>query len=240
MPAVAIQPSPAETATQTVAISSPEANVTRAEIALRQTGAVPIVPGVLLAATGTAGARAIATQQAIDASTIRQAAGILDCNTIDFEILQPPIEVRTLAGAVVPVELRWRVRNKATEPVCQWGQAGEESKILSATLVGGTSGASTPVKLKWLQDNEYDLSLDVQLSPGCYVLSWRLMLPKTGLPEGPALQARVGDCALTAYPTPTLTLTPCPSITYPCHCTKECSGRTCETVCDTCTREVCD
>ena len=168
--------------------------------------------------------------------------GSFDCDKIDFEILQPPIAVQTLAlGAVnvVNVELTWYVKNRATEFACQWGQAGEESQILRATLVGGPGNTGSPVKLTWIQDDEYDLSLVIQLSPGSYALSWKLVLPKTGLPAGPTLAARAVVGPLTVYPTPTPTVTPCPTISYDCDCRKVCDGRDCKIVCDTCIKEAC-
>ena len=242
--AVAIQPSPTETATPTIATPSPEAFVTRTEVALSQTTVIPIISGGPAAATGTAEALATATQQAMDEAATRQAARLLDCDKIDFAILQPPVEARTVApGAVnvVNVELTWHVKNNATEFACQWGQAGEESQLLRATRVGEPGSTGTPVKLKWIQDDEYDLSLVVLLSQGSYALSWRLLLPKTSLPGGPALAAQVLVGALTRYPTQTPTVTSCPTITYDCKCRQVCVGRDlCTTVCDdTCTKEVC-
>lgn len=242
VPVVALQPSPTEIATQDVATPSPGVLETTAEVATRQAEVLTIFPGVLIAATGTAEARAIATQETLDVTTTRQAATLLDCDKIDFEILQPPIEAQTVApGAVnvVNVGLTWHVKNKATEFACQWGQAGEESQILRAALVGGPGNTGSPVKLKWIQDDEYDLSLVVLLSPGTYALSWRLVLPKTSLPGGPALAARVVVGPLTVYPTQTPTVTPCPTVTYECGCRRECSGRECPLVCDKCTKEVC-
>jgi serine/threonine protein kinase len=243
VPAVAIQLSPTETATQIVATPSPEAVVTRTEVALSQTTVIPIISGGPAAATGTAEARAMATQKATDEAATRQAARLLDCDKIDFEILRPPNAAQTVVpGAVnvVNVGLTWHVKNKATEFACQWGQAGEESQILRALLVGGSGNTGSPVKLKWIQDDEYDLSLVVLLSPGYYALSWRLVLPKTSLPQGPALAAQVVVGPLTVYPTQTPTVTPCPTISYPCGCIQVCSPRgECTKECDTCTKEVC-
>jgi hypothetical protein len=192
--------------------------------------------------TRTAQAGAMATQEAMDATSTQQAARLLDCDKIDFDILQPPVEAGTVAPDavnVVTVELTWHVKNKAAEFACQWGQAGEESQLLRALLVGGSGNTGSPVRLKWIQGDEYDLSLDVQLSPGSYALSWRLVLPKTSLPAGPALAARVVVGLPTVYPTQTPTETPCPTVTYDCYCTKVCSGRTCTTECNTCIKEVC-
>ncbi len=240
--AVVLQPSPTETATQIVATPSPEAVVTRTEVALSQTTVIPIISGGPAAATGTAEARAMATQKAMDEAATRQAARLLDCDKIDFEILQPPNAAQTVApGAVnvVNVGVTWHVKNKATEVACQWGQAGEESQILRATLGSGPGDTGSPVKLKWIQDDEYDLSLVVLLSPGYYTLSWRLVLPKTSLPAGPALAAQVVVGPLTVYPTQTPTVTPCPAISYACKCKQVCSGRVCSTECETCTQEMC-
>jgi hypothetical protein len=235
LPVVAIQNSPTGTATETFVPPTPGAVATRREIVLRDTEAAPFLRGVLAAATGTADARLIETQQAMDVTATRQAARFLDCDKIELQVLQPLVSVQTVAVAVANVELTWRVRNTSTAFECQWGQKGQESQVLRAALVGGLGDSGTPVRLKWVQDDEYDLSLDVQLSPGSYLLGWRLVLPKTKLPDGPTLGARVGVIALTPRPTATPTQTPCPSINYPCQCRTECVGRDCTRVCDECT-----
>lgn len=240
MPVAVVQPSPTEGATETVVTPSPAATATRAEVVLREVEAVTLLPGFLVTATGTADARLMATQQAKDVTATRQAARFLDCDKIEFEIQQPLVDVQTVAFTVANVELTWRVRNKATAFECLWGEAGQETLVLRAVLVGGKSDTGTPVKVKWVQDDEYDLSLDVQLSPGSYLLSWRLVLPKTRSPDGPTLEARVGVVALTPRPTLTPTQTPCPSIDYACHCRQECLGRYCYPVCDECSRVKCD
>ncbi len=240
LPVVAIQNSPTGTATETFVPPTPEAVATRREIVLSDIEAAPLLPGVLAAATGTADARFIETQQAMDVTATRLAARFLDCDKIELQVLQPLVSVQTVAVAVANVELTWRVRNTSTAFDCQWGEKGQESQVLRAVLVGGLSDSGTPVRLKWVQDDEYDLSLDVQLSPGSYLLSWRLLLPKTKLPDGPTLGARVGVIALTPRPTATPTQTPCPSIDYPCHCRTECVGRVCTTVCDECTIVKCN
>ena len=239
LPVAVVQPSPTEGATETVVTPSPVAVATTAQVVLREVEAATLLPGFLVSATGTADARLMATQQARDVTATRQAARLLDCDKIEFEILQPSVDVQAVAVTVAHVELTWRVRNTATTFDCLWGEAGQETLALRALLIGGPSTSSTPVKLKWVQNDEYDLSLDVQLSPGSYRLSWRLVLPKAGLPEGPTLEARVGVVALTPRPTLTPTQTPCPSIDYACHCRQECLGRDCYPVCDECTRVKC-
>jgi hypothetical protein len=231
--------SPTETATELVITPSPVAVATRAEGFVSQTEVVPLIPSLLVAATGTADARLMATQHAIDLTTTRQAAKFLDCDKLEYQVLQPLIDVQTVAFAVANVELTWRVSNKATASGCKWGEKGQETRVLNAALAGGSRNTATPVKLTWIQDDEYDLSLDIQLSPGSYLLSWRLLLPKTMLPDGPALEARVVVIALTPNPTPTPTRTPCPSIGYACHCRVECVGRECYPVCDECSKVIC-
>jgi hypothetical protein len=200
------------------------------------------MPGRLVIASETAEARAVATQAVRDATATRQIATLLDCDKMDFEILRPSDEVQTVAIAVTNVELTWRVRNNSTLPSCGWGQKGDEIQVLRAALIGGQSDTGVPVRLKWIQENEYDLSLTVQLSPGSYRLSWKLLLPKTKTLDGPVLEARVSVVALTPRPTftPAPTSTLCPTVTYQCHCTTVCVGRECYQICDECTREKCN
>ena len=235
LPVVAVEASPTEFATETVVPPTPAAVATRPEFTVSEVGDALLLPGVLIAATGTAEARLVATQDAKDVTATRQAGRFLDCDKIELEVLEPLVSVQTVAIAVANVELTWRVRNTSTAFECQWGESGQESQVLRAVLVGGVSDGSTPVRLKWVQNDEYDLSLDVQLSPGSYLLSWRLLLPKTSSPDGPTLDARVSVIALTPRPTVTPTQTPCPSIDYACHCRTECVGRDCTVVCDECT-----
>ncbi len=235
LPVVAVEASPTESATETFVPPTPATAATTPEFTVSEVEGAPLLPGVLVAATGTAEARLIATQQAMDVTATRQAGRFLDCDKIELQVLEPLVSVQTVAVAVANVELTWRVRNTSTAFECQWGESGQESQVLRAVLVGGASDGSTPVRLKWVQNDEYDLSLDVQLSPGSYLLSWRLLLPKTSSPDGPTLDARVSVIALTPRPTVTPTQTPCPSIDYACHCRTECVGRDCTVVCDECT-----
>jgi hypothetical protein len=102
---------------------------------------------------------------------------------------------------------------------------------------GSQPGPEVPVKLKWVQEDVYDLSLNVQLSVGRYAPSWRLILPKTGLPAGPDLEAKVSVLRPTPSPSPTS----CPLMSYECNCRTECDSRglNCSTVCDQCIKEQC-
>jgi non-specific protein-tyrosine kinase len=206
------------------------------------------------AATGTAAVGATATQYAINASAAQQAIGFLNCETVDFEVLESPDDITSVTSGVATIEVRWRVRNRASLPYCQWGQERQETRLIRAIEVSRQLDASTPVTLKWIDEDEYELSLKAQLGIGKYDLRWRLVLPKTNLPGGQELKARVVVVAATptraptstpvpapiATHTPTPTSTPCPEIVYQCNCRKECSGRTCTTVCDECTRQECN
>jgi hypothetical protein len=166
-----------------------------------------------------------------------QAEGILGCDTVQFDVLKSPASIQVVKVAPENVELTWRVRNKATTASCQWGEAGEETSLLRAVTASEQSSINVPVKLTWIANDEYDLSVKVQLGWGRYALNWRLVLPNTGLPAGPELQARVNVVSPT--PTRTPTLTPCPTETYQCNCRSVCVGRECTRECDVCTRAKC-
>ena len=166
-------------------------------------------------------------------------------------------------SSAADVEFTWRVRNKASLPYCSWGPAGQETGLLRAIEVGGRLGTSLPVKLKWIGNDEYALSLTTRLGVGQYTLSWRLVLPKTNLPGGPELHVtavvlgptptRAPTLAPPPRPTPTSTRAPtlvpsprptpistlCPIIVYECNCREKCSARDCTTVCDECTKQEC-
>jgi stage V sporulation protein SpoVS len=196
-----------------------------------------------VAAAETAVAGATATQQAIHAAATRQALGFIECDTIDLEILKAPTNIQIVAASATNVELKWQVNNKATSANCKWGEAGQETKLLRAMAVGSQPGSGVPVKLKWVQEDVYDLSLNVQLSVGGHALSWRLILPKTGLPAGPDLEARVSVVRPTPRPTATPLPTPtsCPLVIYDCNCTNKCDSRglNCSRVCERCIKEQC-
>lgn len=231
---------PTETATEAVAAvtPSPEAAAASTEVALQQVQ----LTSFSLAATQTAEAL-IATQRAADATATRQTA-TFDCDRLDFQVLQSPDDAQTVAAVVADVGFTWRVKNKAASPSCQWGQTGQEIQILRAALIGGQDDSGTAVKLKWIQADEYDLSLRIQLNPGSYTLGWRVFLPRSRSSDSPVLEARISVVSLTPRPTsppsPTPTVTPCPTVTYACRCKEVCSGRDCVTVCDQCTRETCN
>ena len=182
-----------------------------------------------------------APQQVISAGTA--VTGFPACETIEFDILQSPNETQSATAPTVNVELTWRVRNKATSPDCKWGLAGQETKLLRAIEVSEQRGIDAPVRLKWIQGDEYDLSLNISLGVGEYALIWRLIPPATGLPRGPVLPARVVVVVPTAPSPPTSRPAPtaCPTETYNCNCTTECNPRGgCQKTCDTCTRPKCD
>jgi len=187
-------------------------------------------------------ADATATQQAINALAARLAVGFLGCDVLDFEVLRSPAGARIVAARAANVELTWRVRNKATPTYCKWGLAGQEVKLLRAVPSGTQLGAGIPVKLKWVQADDYNLSLSTQAPVGQHTLTWRLVLPEADQPAGPALEASVSVLVPTPKPTATLlpTPTPCREVTYDCNCRQECSGRDCTRVCDQCTKEKCD
>jgi len=167
----------------------------------------------------------------------QQAEGILGCDTVQFEVLKSPASIQVLKTSPENVELTWRVRNKATTTSCQWGGAGQETKLLRAVTTSEQASISAPVKLTWKADNEYDLSLTVQLGWGSYTLRWRLVLPNADQPAGPELQAKVNIVPPT--PTRTPTITPCPTEVYPCRCRQVCDRSGCRTECDECTRQRC-
>jgi stage V sporulation protein SpoVS len=204
----------------------------------RQTETAQVLAATSAAATETAGIAATATQQAVNAAAARQALGFIECDTIDLEILQAPTNTLMVAASATNVQLQWQVSNKATSPNCKWGEAGQETKLLRAMAVGGQPGSGIPVKLKWVREDVYDLSLNVQLSVGRYALSWRLVLPKTGLPAGPDLEAKVSVLRPTPRPTATPLPSPtsCPLVTYDCNCGRNPRG---EKVCDVCVKEQC-
>jgi non-specific protein-tyrosine kinase len=188
-------------------------------------------------------ADATATQQAVNAVAARLAVGFLGCDVLDFEVLQSPAGARIVAARAANVELTWRVRNKATPAYCKWGLAGQEVKLLRAVPSGPQLGAGIPVKLKWVQADDYNLSLSAQVPIGQRILSWRLVLPQADQPAGPALEASVTVLAPTPRPAATLlpTPTPCRVVTYECHCKQVCSDpRNCTRVCDQCTKEECN
>ncbi len=168
-------------------------------------------------------------------TTTQRAEGILECDTVQFDVLKSPASIQVVKAPPENVELTWRVKNKATTTSCQWGRAGQETSLLRAVTTSEQSSINVPVKLKWIANDEYDLSLKVQLGWGRYTLNWRLVLPNTALPAGPELQAKVNVVSPTSTPTRTPTVTPCPTETYECNC--RFVGR--DRVCDECTRERC-
>jgi len=235
----------------TVAVAQPTAANTSIPIGIATTAKgvdvverpteVPQVNTRALAATATAVAGATATQIAINAAAAQQAIGFLNCETLDLDILESPPEITRVSSGAVEVEFTWRVRNKATSPYCKWGKEKQETKLIQAVDIGRQAGAGTPVTLKWVEDNEYNLSVKVQLGVGVHDIRWRLLLPKMTAPGGPIFSARAIVLAPTLTPTraPVPTPTPCPEVVYPCRCRRECSGRTCTTVCDECYRQEC-
>ncbi len=189
----------------------------------------------------TAAAGAAATQQAMYAAGQRPAA--IECDTVELDVLQSPTRIQSAAATIANVELTWRVRNRATSPICRWGQAGQETKLLRAVEISGQPAPDVPVKLRWIQDDDYDLSLSVSLGPGQHDLVWRLIPPAARSPRGPDLLARV--VVITPTATPQISFTPappiCPIETYPCNCRKECDPRSgCQRVCEICTRPKCE
>jgi protein-tyrosine kinase len=242
-------------AAQTVAVDTPRVNQTataaaqdpaRRQTEIAQTRAAT---SAVLAKTADAGA---ATQQAISAAT-RQAMGFAGCETIELDILQSPNETQNTETSSTDIELTWRVRNKTTLPNCTWGQVGQETQLLRAIEVSG-QGNQVPVRLRWIQGDEYDLSLIVALNAGEHTLIWRLIPPATQSPRGPDLPARVNVVVPTPTPTatlqptptprPTATLQPTPTscrvVTYDCNCRQVCAGRDCTRECDQCEKEKCD
>jgi diguanylate cyclase (GGDEF)-like protein len=202
----------------------------------------------------TAVAGATATQQAYNAIAARQALGFIGCDVLDFEVLKAPVDMQIVATTAITVQLTWHVKNNATQSYCKWGQAGQEVKLLRADSLNAPVLLGVPVKLKWVREDEYDLSLNVRLPVGPYAQSWRLILPLADFPSGPDLEARVNVVAPTPRPTATLqptptprptatlqpTPTPCPVVIYDCNCRQECSGRDCTKVCDRCEKDKCD
>jgi capsular exopolysaccharide synthesis family protein len=218
-------------ANQTATAIAKEKDATRRQTEVAQTQ---------VAVSSIAGATA--TLQVINIET-RQAMGFPACETIEFDILQSPNETQSTTAPTVNVELTWRVRNRAMSLDCQWGQAGQETRLLRALEVSVLRGIDVPVRLRWIQGDEYDLSLDVPLNVGEYALIWRLIPPATRLPRGPDLLARVVVVAPTSPSSPTSRPAPtaCPTETYNCNCTTECNPRGgCQKTCDTCTRPKCD
>ena len=191
---------------------------------------------------GIAAAGATATQQALYAASQRT-AGPAECDTIELDVLQSPTRMQAMAAITTNVELTWRVRNKTTSPNCTWGQAGQETRLLRAVEVSGQLATDVPVKLSWIQSNEYDLSLSASFGAGEHNLVWRLIPPAARSPRGPDLLARVVVITPTAPPPPTFTPAPtiCPIEAYPCNCRKECDPRSgCQRVCEICTRPKCE
>jgi len=229
---------------RTADADTPRANLTATAIAKdpvrRQTEVAQTQAATSAALAGTAGASA-ATQQAINAAT-RQAMGFSGCETIELDILQLPNETQNTTTIPTDVELTWRVRNRTTLPNCKWGQVGQETKLLRAIEVSGQHN-QVPVRLKWIQGDEYDLSLIATLNAGEHTLIWRLIPPAIQSPRGPDLPARVVVIAPTSAPQPTFRPTPtaCPIETFECNCTQECNPRGgCQKICDICTRPKCD
>jgi hypothetical protein len=195
-----------------------------------------------LASTSTAVAAGTATQVAINATAAQQAIGLLNCGTLEFEILEAPPGITRVTAGMVDVEFIWRVRNQATLSYCKWGQEKQETRLIQAVEVGKQRSMNIPVTLKWIEDDEYNLSIKTRLGAGVYDASWRLQLPKMTSPGGPTLQARAVILKPTLTSTPTLVPTPtaCPEKVYSCNCHQECSGRKCIQVCDECTRQECE
>ena len=231
-------------AAQTAAADTPQVNQTATAAAQnparRQTEVAQTRAATSAVLAETADADA-ATQQAISAAT-RQAMGFAGCETIELDILQLPNETHNTKTSPSDIELTWRVRNKTTLPNCKWGQGGQETQILRAIEVSGQRN-EVPVRLKWIQGDEYDLSLIVALNAGEHTLIWRLIPPATRSPRGPDLPARFIVIAPTNTPQPTLrpAPTPCPIQTFECNCTRVCDPRGgCQRICEACTRPKCD
>ena len=253
------QPSPRRNSAPTVAVaivqvtavSTPAPTGTTADLAdattvkgpdITQSPTEPPQPDAgALAATGTAVAGGTATQVAINATAAQQAIGLLNCGTLEFEILESPPGLTRVTSGMVDVEFIWRVRNQATLSYCKWGQEKQETRLIQAVEVGKQRSMNIPVTLKWLEDDEYNLSIKTRLGAGVYDASWRLQLPKMTSPGGPTLQARAVVLKPTLTSTPTFVPTPtaCPEKVYSCNCHQECSGRTCTQVCDECYRQEC-
>ena len=204
------------------------------------------------AATGTAEAGATATQSASNALAAQLALGLLSCDRIDFAILESPADVTSTTSGDATIAFTWRVRNRAVLSNCKWGSDGQETRLFRAAEVGGQLRTNVPVRLEWIGNDEYYLSLNTLLGKGKYDLRWRLLLPKTNLPGGPEFAAKVLVLAPTFTPSPTLvfptaapTFTPvpaataCPTTVFACHCRQVCSGRKCDTECDECTTSEC-
>jgi succinoglycan biosynthesis transport protein ExoP len=222
------------------AVVQPEATISIAPA--QDIADATLTPQATSTVAGMPSADATATQQAINAVAARQAVGFLGCDVLDFEVLKSPVDAYVVSAKAVNVELIWRVRNKATPTYCKWGQAGQEVKLLRAIPSGTRLGTGIPVKLKWIQTDEYDLSVSAQATIGSQTLSWRLTLPGADQAAGPALEAKVSVIVPTPKPTATLVPTPtsCPQVTYKCNCKTVCSGRDCSKECDQCTEERCD
>ena len=212
---------PAETAIDVVILASqtPVAVASVTEIAPRQTE-VPQIPAAISVTLPEITATVVTATQ--------QAEGILGCDTVQFDVLKSPASIQVVKVSPENVELTWRVRNKATTTSCQWGEAGQETNLLRAVTTSEQASISVPVKLTWIANDEYDLSVKVQLGWGRYTLNWRLVLPNTNLPAGPELQAKVNVVSPTPTPTRTPTITPCPTETYQCNCRQVCEGRDCK------------
>jgi hypothetical protein len=240
-PVPAVQTPLTATATWTATPTpSPVVVATRPEIAVSTIQVASVLAVPLAVPTEMDDASLMATQQALNARATRQMANFQDCDKIDFEILESPIGVQVVVDGVTNIKLTWRVRNQATSLNCQWGQAGDEIQILRAVLVGGPTDIGTPVSLDWIQNNEYNLSLNVHLGPGSHILGWRLLLPNKRMPDGKQLEASISVVQPSLTPVPTSTPTPCPVIIYDCHCFLRCVGRTCIRICDECSKEKCD
>jgi stage V sporulation protein SpoVS len=236
------QMTPSRTTNEVVGTANSIPTPVAVDISRRQMETAQALAATSVAAAETAVAGATATQQAINAAATRQALGFIECDTIDLEILQAPTNIEIVAASATNVELHWQVSNKATSPNCKWGQAGQETKLLRAMAVGSQPSSEVPVKLKWVQEDVYDLSLNVQLSVGRHAPSWRLILPKTGLPAGPDLEAKVSVLRPTPKPTATPLPSPtsCPLVTYECNCRDKPDSHGIHTrVCEQCIKEQC-
>lgn len=184
---------------------------------------------------------ALANTASTVAAATRQALGFSSCDTVELDVLQLPEITENATAIPALVQLTWRVRNKTTLANCMWGLAGQETKLLRAIEVSGLHD-EVPATLKWIQENDYDLSLAVPLSAGEHALIWRLIPPALRSPRGPDLPAKVVVIAPTPTPRPTAIPVPtaCPIETFQCNCVVECDPRGCDRVCEVCIRSKCD
>ncbi len=231
--AVMAQIPPTETATDAVAAAS-QTPVVVATV----TGIVPSpseTPQMFAAVSATSPE---ITVTVVTATQVVE--GILNCDTVQFDVLKPPANVQAVKAPPENVKLTWRVKNKAATISCRWGEAGQETKLFRAVTLGGQANISAPVELAWIANEEYDLSLSVQLGWGNYDLRWRLVLPSVNLPAGPELQAKVRVVAPSPMPSQTPTVTPCPTVIVNCDCQWVYTPRgELVKVCDKCVEEKC-